>query len=118
MLKVAIIDDDDGVIEALQAALDLWEYQSEGIRDSSRVIPELKRIQPDLIFLDLLLSGTDGAKLTELIRGESQFANVPIVLMSAHPTAKEISKKIRVNGFLPKPFTLDSLQQTITDLTK
>lgn len=118
MLKVAIIDDDDGVIEALEAALDIWGYESEGIRDVKQVVPELRRVQPDIIFLDLLLSGTDGTQITKTIRSHQEFSKTPIVLMSAHPTAEEISQGIDVNGFLPKPFNLEKLQAIILDLTK
>ncbi len=116
MSKIAIIDDDKGVIEALQAALELWGHESVGIQDTQKVLLQLKKFQPDIIFLDLLLSGVDGAQVTQTIRKEKKFAHTPIILMSAHPTAKEISQQIQVNGFLPKPFTLDALQKLLTSL--
>jgi len=116
MKSVVIIDDDQGVIEALQAALELWDFQTTGVSDTKMVLSTLKKIKPDIIFLDLLLSGVDGVEITKQIRAQKKFEKTPIVLMSAHPTAKEISKTISVNGFLPKPFTLDRLRSLVHSL--
>lgn len=113
MKKAVIIDDDLGVIEALQAALELWDFEGVGVRENKKILSTLREVQPQLIFLDLLLSGTDGQEVTRLIRSEKEFARIPIILMSAHPRGKDISTKIDVNGFLPKPFSLDVLQHLI-----
>lgn len=109
MKKALIIDDDQGVIEALQAALELWEFESLGIKNTQNIVATIADEKPDIIFLDLLLSGTDGAAVTNIIRSQAKFNTIPIILMSAHPTAKEISTQIAVDGFLPKPFDLENL---------
>lgn len=113
MKKALIIDDDQGVIEALQAALELWEFESVGIKNTQRVLQSITDEKPDIIFLDLLLSGTDGVAVTKTIRSEKKFNAIPIILMSAHPTALEISSQIAVDAFLPKPFDLEQLSALI-----
>lgn len=115
MKKVAIIDDDQGVIEALQAALELWDYECVGIQEkvNKKIVAHLLKTEPNLIFLDLLLSGTDGPSVAADIRQAPALMDTPIILMSAHPRGKEIATQIKVNGFLPKPFSLDQLQSLI-----
>lgn len=115
MKKALIIDDDEGVIEALQAALELWEFECIGVKEkeNAKIVKAAKQAQPDVIFLDLLLSGTDGPSVARDLRKEKDLQEKPILLMSAHPRGKQISEQIKVNGFLPKPFSLDILQQLL-----
>jgi len=116
MKKALIIDDDQGVIEALQAALELWNFECVGVKekDNSRIIWAIQQNQPDVIFLDLLLSGTDGPLVARDIRKVKEFEKVPILLMSAHPRGKQIAELIAVDGFLPKPFSLNLLQDIVS----
>jgi len=115
MKKALIIDDDEGVIEALQAALELWDFECIGVqeKENAKIVKAAYEANPDVIFLDLLLSGTDGPSVANDLRKVKQLTKTPILLMSAHPRGKQISEQIQVDGFLPKPFSLDSLQQLL-----
>jgi DNA-binding NtrC family response regulator len=120
MKRAAIIDDDEGVIEALQAALELFNFECIGIQEkqNSKILRALQESTPDVIFLDLLLSGTDGPSVAKDIRSSTRLKNLPIILMSAHPRGKNIAEEIPVNGFLPKPFSLDLLQSLLRSVLK
>lgn len=120
MKTAIIIDDDEGVIEALQAALELSGYVCIGVKEkvNKKIIDMIEKHHPDVIFLDLLLSGTDGPSVTKDIRKDERLKNIPIILMSAHPRGKQISQEIQVDGFLPKPFSLDILQGLIEQTTR
>jgi len=117
MQKIVIIDDDEGVIDALTAALSLWGYESIGVSNPDEAVQIIQREHPLVIFLDLLLSGTDGVKVAKKIRRAQKGTRTPIVLMSAHPTAKFIAQTIAVDEFLSKPFDLDTLHATLNSVT-
>ncbi|MGK0291313.1 MAG: CheY-like chemotaxis protein [bacterium] len=74
-----------------------------------------KKLQPDLILMDMYMPKMDGLQATEAIRKEPLTAEIPIVVLSAdafHET-QEKAKKLGVNGYLTKPLEVEKLVSTL-----
>jgi CheY-like chemotaxis protein len=69
--------------------------------------------RPDLIFMDLNLSGSDGRTITRQIRQDPQLAATPVVVMTGEILDEEDYRPL-FDGFLQKPFRLDSLKELIS----
>jgi len=71
--------------------------------------------QPDLILLDLGLPDSDGQTLSVWLRGEPALENVPIIVLTAWPeeVARHTVEAYSLDGYLCKPFSLQSLVQII-----
>ena len=71
--------------------------------------------QPDLILLDLGLPDVDGQTLSIWLRGEPVLKNTPIIILTAWPeeVAKQTVEAYELNGYLCKPFKLESLMDLI-----
>jgi signal transduction histidine kinase/DNA-binding NarL/FixJ family response regulator len=69
--------------------------------------------RPDLIFMDLNLSGSDGRTITEQIRQDPQLATTPVVVMTGEILDEEDYRPL-FDGFLQKPFRLDALKELIS----
>jgi two-component system phosphate regulon response regulator PhoB len=68
--------------------------------------------QPDLILLDVDLPKVDGGTIVRKLRGEPATAEVPIVLMSAARTFRELNASDQLHGAdaaLVKPFDIEAL---------
>jgi len=71
-----------------------------------------RREHPDIIFMDLNLSGTDGRTVTEKIREDKELADIPVIVMTGEVLEEEDYRPL-FNGFLQKPFRLDLLMEVI-----
>ncbi|MBA2394435.1 MAG: response regulator transcription factor [Ktedonobacteraceae bacterium] len=107
--KVVLVDDDLDILEAIQAML-----EDEGYivitTDRGEDIEEILRLEhPDLIVLDMLLSGKDGREIAKHLKSQESTRHIPILMLSAHPRAAKEAQGFAINGFLAKPFEMDEL---------
>lgn len=109
MSTIAVIDDDQGILSAIQAALALKGYTVITVTDSMRAAEIVAEHAPDLIFPDYLLSGQDGLQVLAQIKANKSTQHIPVVMMSAHPDAYSILEKEPIARFMSKPFDLPQL---------
>ncbi|HLL60894.1 MAG TPA: response regulator [Candidatus Nitrosocosmicus sp.] len=110
--KVLVIDDDEGILEATQLMLEVSGYDVETSVNGD-VLKKMKMNKPDLILLDYFLSGTDGCQIAKKLKSKEETKNIPIIMISAHPNAKQDMEDVDINGFIPKPFDMYTLLDQI-----
>ncbi len=109
--KVLVIDDDQDILDAISFILDDAGY-TVITRDSASDVEAIVQTNfPDLIILDVFLSGYDGREVTKNLRKRNETKNTPIILISAHPFAPASILKTGASAFIPKPFDIDVLLQ-------
>jgi CheY-like chemotaxis protein len=64
---------------------------------------------PDIILLDMLLSGSDGREIAQKLKSQQKTAHIPIIMTSAHPFARQEAQESGADDFLAKPFEMDEL---------
>jgi len=67
---------------------------------------------PDIIFMDLNLTGTDGRNVTEELRRNPDTAAIPVVVMTGE-MLEEGDYRPLFDGFLQKPFRLEELREIV-----
>jgi CheY-like chemotaxis protein len=70
---------------------------------------------PQLILVDVLLSGRDGREIVKHLKSQDETKHIPVIMFSAHPSAEETAKKAGAEDFLAKPFDIDVLLAKIAD---
>ena len=63
----------------------------------------IRRERPDLVFLDVELSGMTGFDVCRVIKADSHFSRTPIVVISDKPGAAEDAQRAGADECLPKP---------------
>jgi DNA-binding response OmpR family regulator len=115
--KILVVDDDPDILDALQLALEDAGYEvsitekgeyAENLRDTNGGLP-------DVIILDILLSGKDGRIICQRLKSQEDTKHIPIVMMSAHPNAQQSVKAVGADDFLAKPFDVDELLEKIAE---
>lgn len=109
MTKIVVIDDNESILEAVEIALGSEGYEVVTSTKGESFIPQIIKIKPAVVLLDLLLSGEDGRNVANLLKKNSQTKDIPIILISADPGAEKVAKDNGIDGFLSKPFDLDKL---------
>lgn len=106
--KILVIDDDPDILEAVQLLLESEGYKVVTASKGDHAY-SLKTDLPDLILLDVLLSGQDGREIATFLKKQTLTSQIPIVMMSAHPTINRTINKRMADDFIPKPFDIDVL---------
>lgn len=107
MKKILIIEDDAEIVEIMQIVLEGEGYQVFAVSDGEKAVAAERKINPDLVLLDLWVPGVKGEKIAEKIK--SRRSDLPIIVVSAQDGLPQTAKKIKADGFLPKPFDLKNL---------
>jgi len=116
--RIAVIDDDSVFLVLMQELLGGGEGYD--VFTCSRWVDSfefIKRVQPDLVMLDLMLGRAQhGWAVLELLRSAAETSDVPVILCTA--AAPEIARASRRAGveYLAKPFDIDDLLLTINRL--
>src|ERR671932_2219450 len=86
MTCVAIINDDSAFLSLLQDALKLEGWDTYGLPENEAAVEAVKKLQPDLILLDLRLPDSDGGwALIDGLTADPEIQEIPIVVFSAVP---------------------------------
>ncbi|MBW4461493.1 MAG: response regulator [Nodosilinea sp. WJT8-NPBG4] len=83
--RVMVVDNDPITRGAITELLTPWGLQVIGLGDPSQFWDMLRQTQPDLLLLALEMPTFSGMDLCQVVRQDSRFGNLPILMMAAHP---------------------------------
>lgn len=107
--RILIIDDNEDIVFMLEAMLKLKGYKIDVKTNSDKLDDHLLEVRPNIILMDMLLSGSDGRDICKKLKGKKAFSDIPIIMISAHPTAKQDCLEAGADYFLAKPFDMKNL---------
>jgi len=104
MHKILVVDDSESNIDALKLLLK-EKYEVLTSMNGKGAIELLKKIEVDLILLDILLPDIDGYEICKLLKNDETTKNIPIIFVTARLDADSISKAYEVGGvdYITKP---------------
>jgi DNA-binding response OmpR family regulator len=116
-MKILIVDDDISILSSLKIAMEMEGHQVSVLSEADKTLDLAIKFRPDIIIIDFLLSGITGSHISRQIRSNHTTKKIPIIMISAHPTAVEYAKVTGINSFISKPFELDKLLSEIIKLS-
>jgi DNA-binding response OmpR family regulator len=111
--SILILDDNDDMRELLGTVLSLKGYKVTALKD---IDPGAIKQKPDLILLDVLLEGKNGMELCTSLKNNPSTKDIPVVMFSALPDAREKCLKAGADEFILKPFKIHALHNLIRNL--
>jgi DNA-binding response OmpR family regulator len=113
-----VVDDDQDISMMLKMMLEFKGYKVSTAERSTDV-QEIVLQQPiNLIIMDMLLSGMNGTDICAQLKSVDATKHIPIMMISAHPNAKELCLNAGANNFLSKPFDMEEILNAISVLVK
>jgi two-component system, chemotaxis family, response regulator PixG len=114
-LNIACINENVFTYQCLKEIFVQRECRSFGIQDPIKIVPGLLGNKPDLIFVDLVLSTTNGYEVCKQIRRISSLKNVPVVILTSKDSSRDRTQAMEAgaNGFLGKPVRSESVLQML-----
>jgi CheY-like chemotaxis protein len=110
--SILVIDDSEAILDVVKIALEMadWEVSTS---QTGVCLQQMEHNLPDLILLDILLSGEDGCEICQRLKSEEQTRHIPVILLSAHAGLRETAEGCGANDYLVKPFRLTELREIV-----
>lgn len=112
--KIMIADDDPGIVDAVEMLLEFEGYDVATTVSGSTVL-QLDQL-PDLLLLDIWMSGEDGRDICKQLKAQDTTSSLPIIMISASRDIKSSAMEAGADDFLAKPFEMDELLKKIEAL--
>src|SRR5215470_11887931 len=109
--RILVVDDDPDILDALEIILEFAGYEVK-TTEKGEYVENLRDVNgglPDLIILDVLLSGKDGRLICQKLKSQDDTKHIPIIMISAHPNAEQSVAAVGADDFMAKPFDMDEL---------
>ncbi len=111
--KILIIDDNEDIVTMTKIMLEMKDYNVSIKTNTTHIEDFIKELFPDLIIMDMLLSGADGREICKSLKNNPDLAQIPILMISAHPDAKQDCVAAGADCFLEKPFDMQEFYQAV-----
>lgn len=105
--RIFVVEDDTDIAELVAHQLGRAGFDVEVFHTGSDVMEQVRRQQPDLVVLDLMLPGLSGFEICRMMRGESSTATVPIIMLTARTEEDDRVRGLELGAddYLMKPFS-------------
>ena len=113
---VLIADDDEDIRETLAEILQTEGYQVAMASSGWDAIEYLKTssASPSVILLDLMMPEMDGMEFRQLQKQNSDWATIPVIVLSAVGNPAKKAEEMGVMASLRKPLNIDQLLDLLT----
>ncbi|PSN13423.1 hypothetical protein C7293_16060 [filamentous cyanobacterium CCT1] len=96
--QVMVVDNDPVTCAAITELLTPWGLQVTELDDPSQFWEVLRQTQPDLLLLALEMPTFSGIDLCQVVRQDSRFGNLPILMVAAHPDTVTVRQVFEAGG--------------------
>jgi CheY-like chemotaxis protein len=106
--KILVAEDDSGIVDVMKIVLENDGFEVITTMNGNNILKICEQ-KPDLIFLDIWMSGVDGNEICKQLKANINFKDIPVIIFSANKDTKQIAADCGADGFLSKPFELSEL---------
>jgi DNA-binding response OmpR family regulator len=116
--KVLIVDDEPGIIVALQFLMEQNGYATMVAFSGEEAMEAVAKHHPDLILLDIMLPVVDGFEVCQRIRENPGWNDIRIVLVTALGSDANVTKGLDLgaDAYVTKPFSNTDLVAKVKEL--
>ena len=118
--RILIVEDEADILEMVAMRLEASGYEVISALDGQEAFEKARKETPDLIILDLMLPKMDGYKVCGLLKRDTRYARIPIILFTARAqeTDMKMGQEVGADAYITKPFEPQVLLGKIKELLK
>lgn len=110
--SILVVDDSAAILDVMKIALEMADCEVSTSLTGA-CFQHIEHHLPDLILLDVLLSGENGGEICQRLKSNEQTRHIPVILLSAHTGLRETAERCGADDFLVKPFRLIALREIV-----
>ena len=110
-VKVLVIDDSNTIRRSAEMFLRQAGYEVILAEDGFDALAKISDHEPQVIFVDIMMPRLDGYQTCAIIKRNTKFQTVPIIMLSSKDGLfdKARGRMVGSEDYLTKPFTKDQL---------
>ncbi len=113
MIKLLIVDDEQGLCEYLKNFFKPRGYNVFTAANGQNAVAIVKKENPELVLLDINMPGMDGLEVLRRIKNTSSQTKVIMVTISNDADTQQKARNLGADAFVKKPFTTDYLEDVV-----
>ena len=117
-MKILLIDDDEWIRDSLKIFFEAEGCDLLALETAEEGMAALKDQTVDLIIVDYKLPGLDGLEFLKRIYNTQPGAMKILITAYRNDNVVSEAKKLKVQGFIEKPFTSDTFMASLAHLIK
>ncbi len=108
--RILVVDDEAAILRIIGTSLKLMGYDVITSGSGKEALQLREKENPDIMLLDVFMPGMTGLEVLEAVRQQS---DMPVIIFSAHSSAREDALRLGADDFVAKPFTPEQMQKKI-----
>jgi len=118
--KILLVDDEEDMVFAVKMQLEANDFEVLTAEDGQQALLKARQEQPDLIILDVMLPKIDGYKVCRMLKFDSKYKAIPIILFTSkiQKEDEKIGFEVGADAYITKPFEPEVLLKKIKELMK
>ncbi|MBD3206943.1 response regulator [Candidatus Bathyarchaeota archaeon] len=115
MKKVLVVDDEPDILDLTRMFLENEGYKVFTAGNSEEALKIVENMIPDIILLDIVMSGFDGLETCEILKSNPITGDIPVIMFSAlgREEDKAKSREAGACDYIIKPFSKETLLKKI-----
>ena len=115
---ILIVDDEKDLVSMVKMRLEAVGYNTIEAYDGQEALNKAQNENPDLIILDLMLPKMDGYKVCRMLKFDSRYKSIPIIMFTARvqDSDKELGQEVGADAYVTKPFEAEVLLSKVKEL--
>jgi len=121
--RVLVVDDEPDYADMVKKYLEKEGFDVELAYDGVECLEKVKANPPDAIVLDVMMPEKDGYAVCSELKGDENYASIPIVMLTAVSSHVATTKYSHADGmsmeaddYLPKPATAEQITESVKGL--
>lgn len=116
--RILIVDDEDQLAMMVEMRLQAEGYETLLASDGQEGLEKAKKEMPDLIILDVMMPKMDGYKVCGLLKSDTRYKNIPVILFTARAqdSDQQTGQEVGADGYINKPFQPETLLSKVKEL--
>ncbi len=116
--RILLVDDEPSIVKMVGKRLEVEGFDVLVAVDGQEGLTKAQTGQPDLIILDLMLPKRNGYEICTLLKQDTRYQGIPIILFTAKAQEKDekLGMECGANAYVRKPFRAQELLAKIREL--
>ena len=106
-----MLEDDESIRKLVIYALESQGFQAEGFETPERFWEAMRKSEPELVLLDIMLPGEGGISILKRLRNNLSTAEIPVIILTAKNTEYDRVEGLDAGAddYISKPFGMMEL---------
>ena len=116
--RILLVDDEPSIVKMVGKRLEIEGFDVLVAVDGQEGLSKAQTERPDLIILDLMLPKLNGYEICTMLKQDTRYQKIPIVLFTAKAQEKDekLGMECGANAYVRKPFRAQELLEKILSL--